>query len=277
MPSRSSQVSLAVAASAALSPCSRPEIFELFTDKHARVQPPLLGHIPEATALSVAHGRAVPADGPGIEIRQPEDRPHGRCLARTVGPEETDNLSLRHFEREVVECGQVPDRSGGVHPAPAIHSRRQAIRRGPTPRGRVTARPRHLALPVGPIQSGRVHVVPRPPPKELPHGLGAVQALTNDVGVPRVLCRFGDDVEEYPSSGPVSALLEPRRLGQWVTAVEVGQGGDDLVGASCHFVVLLEQVRPGCRPGSSGTWTSSRRRSNRPSTRRSSGSSRPDR
>lgn len=45
------------------------------------------------------------------------------------------------------------------------------------------------------------------------HGLGAVEGLSNDVGVPGVLRRLSQDVEHHPASGPARPLGEPRRLG----------------------------------------------------------------
>ena len=63
------------------------------------------------------------------------------------------------------------------------------------------------------------------------HRLGAVQRLADDVGVAGVLGRLGDDVQQHPAGRPACAGLEPGRLGQRVGGVEVGQRGDQLVGA----------------------------------------------
>ena len=86
-------------------PVQPAQVLDLLADEHARVQPALLGHVTEAAALSLAHRRAVPPDGPGIEVGETEDGPHRRRLARTVRPEEADDLSGRHVEGEVVEGG----------------------------------------------------------------------------------------------------------------------------------------------------------------------------
>ena len=105
--------------------CAEPvqpaQILDLLADEHARVQPALLGHVAEAAPLSLAHGRAVPADGPGIEVGEAEDGPHGRRLARTVGPEEADDLSGRHAEGEVVEGDQAP-----IRPAQSLELQQSA-------------------------------------------------------------------------------------------------------------------------------------------------------
>jgi hypothetical protein len=85
------------------------QVLDLLPDEHAGVQSALLGHVTEAAPLSLAHGRAVPSDHSRIEISETEDGPHGRRLARTVGPEEADDLSGRHVEGEVVERSPGPE------------------------------------------------------------------------------------------------------------------------------------------------------------------------
>ena len=105
--------------------CAEPvqpaQVLDLLTDEHARVQPALFGHVTEAAALGLADGRAVPSDGPGIEVGQTEDGPHRRRLARAVGSEKADDLSGRHFEGEVVESGQGP-----VGPAQSLQLQQSA-------------------------------------------------------------------------------------------------------------------------------------------------------
>ena len=102
---------MAAAASACAEPVQAAQVLDLLADEHARVQPTLLGHVAKAAALSLAHGRPVPPDRPGIEVGETEDGPHRRRLARTVGPEEADDLSGGHVEGEVVEGGQGAVRS----------------------------------------------------------------------------------------------------------------------------------------------------------------------
>src|SRR5918992_1951410 len=79
---------------------------------------------------------------------------------------------------------------------------------------------------------------------DLPHRLLAVQGLPDDVGVPGVLGRLGDDVQEGPARRPAGALREPRRLGQRVGEVQV-DGGDELVGATGDLVVAGEHALEG--------------------------------
>jgi MFS family permease len=83
------------------------------------------------------------------------------------------------------------------------------------------------------------------PASALAHGLGAVQGLPDDVGVPGVLRGFRDHVQQHPAGGPARPLLEPGRLGQWMRRVQVGQGPDQVVGALRHLVVIRQQ--PGQR------------------------------
>ena len=59
---------------------------------------------------------------------------------------------------------------------------------------------------------------------------------------PGVLRGLGDDVQEHPPRRPCRARREPRRLGQRLLGVEVGQRLDQLVGARGHLLVLGEDA-----------------------------------
>ncbi len=82
-----------------------PEVLDLLAHQHARVQAPLLGHVAEAPSLGLAHGPAVPADTPGVQVDQAEDGAHGRRLARSVGTEKAHHLAGGNGEGEIVEGG----------------------------------------------------------------------------------------------------------------------------------------------------------------------------
>jgi hypothetical protein len=89
-------------------PVQSTQIFDLVADEHARVKPALLGHVTEPATLGLADGRTVPPHRAGIEFSETEDGPHRRRLARPVGPEETDDLSSRDIEGQVVQGGDGP-------------------------------------------------------------------------------------------------------------------------------------------------------------------------
>ncbi len=89
-----------------------------------------------------------------------------------------------------------------------------------------------LERPVGTYLYGRrmyetmrywetAHTVPGQP--ALAHGLGAVERLADDVGVAGVLGGLGDHVQQHPACRPAGAGLEPRRRGQRMSGIEVGQ------------------------------------------------------
>ena len=58
----------------------------------------------------------------------------------------------------------------------------------------------------------------------------------------RVLSGLRDDVQEHPPRRPGRTALEPRRIGQRLSGVQIGQGPDQFVGRRGYLVVLLEEA-----------------------------------
>ena len=103
MPSRSSHVTRGGPRVGPRETVQAAEVLDLLAHLHARVEPALLGHVAEPAALRRSDRGAVPGDGAGFEVGQPEDGTHRRGLAGTVRAEEADDLSRRHAEREIVQ------------------------------------------------------------------------------------------------------------------------------------------------------------------------------
>ena len=91
-PRRSNQVRRGPGGVGGGHPVQSPEVLELLAHEHARIEAPFLGHVAEATALGLAHRRALPADVSGVEIGESEDGPHGGRLPRPVGTQEADDF-----------------------------------------------------------------------------------------------------------------------------------------------------------------------------------------
>ena len=63
------------------------EVHELLVYAHAGVQAALLGHVAEPRPLRAADGRTAPTNCAGIQLDQPEHRPHRRRLPSAVRPQ----------------------------------------------------------------------------------------------------------------------------------------------------------------------------------------------
>src|SRR4026209_2109309 len=87
----------------------RREIHELVDDTEARVEPSLLGQIPEGAPREIGRWRAVPAHFPVVRVQDPEADPHRRGLARAIGAEEAEDPTTGHAERELVERDGLPE------------------------------------------------------------------------------------------------------------------------------------------------------------------------
>ena len=79
------------------------EVDELIDDRHLRVEAPLLGHVPDRTAMCGGDGFAVDGDAPGVRGEHAEDDAHGRRLAGAVGTDEPGHLAVVDAEAQVVQ------------------------------------------------------------------------------------------------------------------------------------------------------------------------------
>ena len=87
-------------------PVQSSQVLHLLADEHRRIEAPFLGHIAEPSSLRLAHGAPVPADLPGVEIGQSEDRSHRGRLAGAVRSEESDDVPGGDLERQIIQGGQ---------------------------------------------------------------------------------------------------------------------------------------------------------------------------
>ena len=85
------------------------------------------------------------------------------------------------------------------------------------------------------------------------HGLRAVDRLAEDVGVPGVLGRLGDQVQQHPAHRPARPRLEPGRLRQRVGGVQV-EGGDQLVGVGRDLLELGRAAPASVSPSAIRNW-----------------------
>ena len=90
------------------------EVAELLGDLHPRVEPALLGHVPEAQPRVAIDDRALPAHLAAVGPGQPEDAAHGGRLARAVRAEEADDPARVGAERGAVERDHRPVAFGEI-------------------------------------------------------------------------------------------------------------------------------------------------------------------
>ena len=90
------------------------EVAELLGDAHPRVEPALLGHVPEAQPGVAIHDGALPAHLAAVGPGQPEDATHRGRLARAVRPEEAHDPSRASDERRAVERDDRPVAFGEI-------------------------------------------------------------------------------------------------------------------------------------------------------------------
>ena len=94
---------------AVIQPVQTPEVGELFTDPHARIEAALLRHVTEPQPFGRLDRPSVPEHLPRIELDEPEDRPHRRRLSCPVGAEEAEHPPALDGERAVGECLHCPE------------------------------------------------------------------------------------------------------------------------------------------------------------------------
>ena len=86
-----------------------PEIQQLVPHPHLRVQPPLLGHVPEPGPVVSPHRVASPTHRTGVQLDEPEYRPHRSGLTTAVGTEEAGEPTGAGRERAPVEGCDGPE------------------------------------------------------------------------------------------------------------------------------------------------------------------------
>ena len=79
------------------------EVGELLDDLHPRIQAALLRQVAEPLAHIAVDRSAVPADGAGVGLGDPEDAPQRGGLAGAVRAEKPEDLPGRHLQRKTVQ------------------------------------------------------------------------------------------------------------------------------------------------------------------------------
>jgi hypothetical protein len=80
-----------------------PEVRDLLGDAHLRVEPPLLRHVAEASAVRRGERRPGDADRARVGREHPQQDAHGGGLARAVGADEAGEPARPDLESDVVE------------------------------------------------------------------------------------------------------------------------------------------------------------------------------
>ena len=168
-------------------PVETSEVLELLADLHPRIEAALLRHVPEAQPLGNADRLPLPEHVAGVELDDPDDRAHRRCLPGAVRAEKPQHAAGPDLEAHAVESDDLAEALRHVH---QLEPGRFDLG-GRCPLNRIVrARTRHPRLPLPTFRNRSSHVrsfrfhqrdSPRPAPQTSGGALSAVAAFPHAI------------------------------------------------------------------------------------------------